>query len=69
MTYGFSGWPQLYAVSLANIVTERRCGKRCDSQETGIHVKLEKHCTIVGGNKAHKPLFVAHGISEAKLPS
>lgn len=67
MTYGFSSWPQLYTVSLANIVTERRSGKHCDSQETGIHVKLEKHSIIVGGNKAHKPLFV-HGISEAKLP-
>jgi len=68
MTFVFSSWPQLYTVTLANTVTERRSGKRCDGQETEIHMKLEKCCSVVGGNKAHKPLFVAHGISEAKLP-
>lgn len=68
MTFGFSSWPQFSSVSLANIVTKRRSGKCSDGQEIEILVKLEKCCIIVGGNKAHKPLFVARNISEAKLP-
>lgn len=68
MTFGFSSWPLLYTVSLANIATERTSDKCCDGQETEIHVKSQKCCIIVSGNKAHKPLFVTHSNSEAKLP-
>lgn len=68
MTFDFSSWPQFYTVTPANIVTEGRSGKCCDGQETEIHVKLEKCCVVIGGNKARRLLFFAHSFSVAKLP-
>lgn len=68
MIFDFSIWPQLHTVSLVNCVTERRSDEGHNSQEREIHVKLEKCCILVGGDKAHKLVFVAHSISEAKLP-
>lgn len=55
-------------MSQVNSVTKRRSGEGHDSQEKEIHVKLEKSCILVGGDKAYKLIFVAHSISEAKLP-
>lgn len=68
MTFDFSSWPQLHTVSLVNSVTARRSGEGHDGQEREIHVKVEKCCILVSRDKAHKLVFVAHSISEAKLP-
>lgn len=68
MIFDFSSWPQVHTVSLVNSVAKRRAGEGHDSQEREVHVKLEKCCILVGGDKAYKLVFVAHGISEAKLP-